>query len=248
MEVETIESYIEVALIQAFLIQCLACFISGYATCRPLRLRGIVTYALSSSLVGCCFFDEKIAFLMIMIELLFFVIEFHRHIATYCCALALRFLTIMTFYRLFGGTIDQFQYFPPLTYQPFFVWSLMIFAILLLLSKWGHFVSQANFIYTVRIDDLKLRGYLDSGNNALWEGYPIIFMEETRFQKCSDEHIVSGKVHTIGCEHEFIGKLLNVYIEGGKQMKVIVVASQRKFPMHCVCLLNLNQVTRMEKI
>lgn len=245
---ETIESYIEVALIQAILVGCASCLISGYATCRPLRLRTIFLYAFLPSVIGCCFFNEWISFLLLFMELLFFLFEFHRHLASYCCALALRFLTMATFYRIFGGTIAQFQYFPPLTYQPFLSWSVLLFVILLLLSKWGHFVSQANFVYNVKIDQFKLRGYLDSGNNALWEGYPIIFMEESWFQKCGGEHIVSGFVHTIGNEHCFSGKQLDVYLEGGKSMKVIAVASQMKFPMHCVCLLNLNQVTRMEKI
>ena len=242
------ESYVEIALIQSFLNHFLACLIAGYATGRVIEVKSLMLYSFILSLISCCFFNEWIPTLYILLELACFLTLFNKAIAMYCCGLCLHILMMLTLYLFIGGTFTNYTYFPPVHYNPIFIWLFMIFIITLLLSKWGHLLTQASFVYEIKFDDYKTRGYLDSGNNAMWEGYPILFVSESLYRTCVSRHIVSGNLHTIGYNSEFSGKVVNALIPGSQLNEVIVIASCDHFPLRCECLLNLNQMTRMEKL
>ena len=241
------ESYVEVAFIQALLVNLVSVLTALYAAAYPLALRKCVSYAvLLAALASFCFHPWAAALLLI-IEGLSAWLFFRYRLSAYFASIALRLLITGSCFKLAGGSIYNFTWFPPLDYNPFLIWLLLLIILAALIMKWGHTLNQLAFVYAVECCSLTLRGYLDSGNNCVIQGYPVMFVRPKVFEKIKGRDIIKGKMHTLSNEVEIEGKLSDVRVKGGNWMSVMVVVGDQHFPMQADCLLNLRQISEVDK-
>lgn len=241
------ESYVEVAFIQALLVNLLSVLIAIYAAAYPLSIRKCVLYALLVAALASFCFHPWIAGLLLIVEGLCAWLLFRYRFSAYFASLALRLLMIGSCFKLAEGSIYNFTWFPPLDYNPFPCWLVLLIVLLALVIKWGHTLNQMSFLYEIECSAMTFKGYLDSGNNCMVQGYPVMFVHLKVFEKINGRDIIRGKMHTLSNEVEIEGKLCEVRVKGGNWMSVMVVLSNQHFPMQAECLLNLRQISEVDK-
>ena len=225
----------------------LSVLIALYASTYPLSLSKCVSYTLLVSAIASFCFHPWTAMLLMVIEGLCAWLLFRYRLSAYFASLALRFLMVASALKLKGGSIYNFTWFPPLEYNPFPCWLIGLLLLMALVMKWGHVLNQLSFIYEVECSSLTLKAYLDSGNNCMIQGYPVMFVRPKVYEKMEGRDIIKGKMHTLSNEVEIAGKLSEVRVKGGNLMRVVVVVGERHFPMQADCLLNLRQISEVDK-
>lgn len=243
---DLLESYVEAAFVLQFGIILLSLQLSQSATLALLVLRKKVIYAFVIAISGSFFFYEWQPTVILFIELCFLYCFFYYQLSTYFLALIIRFLAIFSFYKLFSGTIANYQYFPSihLNIFPFIVIFSIIFVSLL--RKGNYRITQRNFLYELKINNEHALGYLDSGNSFMIQGMPVIFVNLKVYEAIGDADIIHSMMHTIGNDHITGGKITQIQIKGGEKMKVVAVLCEEKFPMGANCLLNLRQMSKVD--
>lgn len=241
------ESYVEVAFIQALLVNLLSVLIAIYAAAYPLSIHKCVLYAFIEAALASFCFHPWAAGLLLIVEGLWALLLFRYRLSAYFAALALRLLMIGSCFKLAKGSIYNFTWFPPLDYNPFPCWLVFLIVLFALIIKWGHLLNQLSFIYEIECSSMTFKGYLDSGNNCMIQGYPVMFVHSKVFEKIKGRDIIKGKMHTLSNEVEIEGKLCEVRVKGGNWMSVMVVIGDQHFPMQAECLLNLRQISEVDK-
>lgn len=243
---DLLESYVEAAFILQFGILLISLQLTQAATLALLSMRQKLIYAFVVAFSGSFYFNEWQPVLILLIELCFLYSFFYYKLSTYFLALMVRFLIIFTFYKLFMGTIANYQYFPPiyLNILPFiFIISIVFVS---LLRKGNYRITQRNFLYELKINNDTVLGYLDSGNSFTIQGMPVIFVNLKVYEAIGKADIVHSIMHTIGNDHITGGKITQIQINGGEKMKVVAVLCEEKFPMGANCLLNLRQMSKVD--
>ncbi len=241
------ESYVEVAFIQALLVNLSAILIAMYVSVKGQSLKTCVLYAGVIALIGCFCIYPWTVWLMVVIEGLFALVCFRYQLSAYLVSLAMRILFNVSCLKLAKGTFYNFTWFPPLDYRPFACWLLLLFIVAVLIIKWGHVLNQLHFLYEVEIGNSTFKGYLDSGNNCVINGYPVMFVHRNVYEKIGGDVQIKGLMSTMSSEVEGKGKLAAVRVGKGKQIHVLAVQEERYFPMYSDCLLNLRQISEVDK-
>lgn len=119
----------------------------------------------------------------------------------------------------------------------------MLFLILLLKEKWHYYLKISDFIYDVTIyckPKLKVKAFLDTGNNVCLEGIPVFFLDEQYQKLFSNYPSKDMQIHTFNNDKIINAYLCLVSIHGYKKQSYYICCDERiALEFDCRCLLNI---------
>ena len=107
---------------------------------------------------------------------------FYPNIRQFLLFVAVRYLLFFTYFKLWGGSFHLLVYFVPLAICPFGVWILLLFFLFVIKKKWMNYLKVSDFIVSLVIyadKQLKVRGYMDSGNHVMHQNRPVLFLDKS---------------------------------------------------------------------
>lgn len=233
-------SYIEVAFLLNFTTNLLAIVVGCALTSGWLSTKHKLLYAFISALMGVLFFFEGSLTIMLLIELVLYV-KVIRHSGAYLVNVGFRLLHLLTLLKVLDGTAYNLLFFPALHQSIIGILLLHLICLMALHQKWQTIFKMKTYIYEIKIENMKMKGYLDSGNSLMHEGLPVIVVIRKVYEKIKKEETETIDVHTLTNRRVFKGKKAMLEVHKQKR-EVFVVCSEEDLLMNVECLLNMKGV------
>lgn len=237
------ESYIEISFIHQLLSMIVSLHLARVCIFSFISTKAICGYAILISMIThCCWFKGSI-FIILVVESLCFLTIFSQNKKLYVFAYAIRLLNLFTSFALYQGSFYNLTYFPPLhafIYPLWFFWGLII---LLCHSIRGNHYIEENCIYPVTLlfdqHRIHVKGYLDSGNFACYQGKCIVFLDPKYREFARLGVIEKVPVHTMNADSHIACVKATLQIAHRKEVVYVAFHSQLKLPNACPLLLNM---------
>lgn len=243
------DSYIEITWFTGFLVLMHSSTLAFYVAWKPQSFLRLLGYSIAIPFLAILCFHPSAWCFMIALEAFFFW-KIYRHAwETWLIMIANRLLWNMTCYVFYGGSFHVGIYFVPMETIPWLLWGILFGSWLLLYHKWKAALAQYDFIYPLRVVtsnvQLKLRGYLDTGNLLSSEGIPVIFLDVQYASYFHDESIELVVMNTVDATKVIRCHEVKAKVGDGRFHKVLVNSEKNlQLPMGCNALLNMNMMTQ----
>ncbi len=245
----SMESYIEITWLNAFLILMNSSMLAYYLSMKPCKCYPIILYSAIIPAFACICFSPYEWLYMFVLEAAFFYWMYRNAWKIWLLMIAHRLLLHFTCYVLFGGSFHLGIYFVPMDCVPWLFWLLLIFSWLAMFLHRKMELSQQNFIYPfellIKQKKLHLKGYLDSGNFMMEEGLPVMFLDEhyqTYFQNENIQWLMMATMQgeiRIACY-----QALARFPKMNYKPILIHFTKQMKLPLGANALLNIHMMTQ----
>ena len=236
------DSYVEAAFILNGMINYAAVQIGCALTSVILSKKEKLCYVLIITSCGSFMFMQGSLMIMFLLETAFFLKLFYKTSQMYLVSIGFRFLMILSLIKWMDGSVHNLLFFPAVHVNLLPVFLLYGLFLLALSRKWQVYFSMHHYMHEVYLDDMKVMGYLDSGNSAMAQGLPIIVASKDVYEMLKEEESSCVEVHTLTNKGSFAGKKAMLRYKSGKSIQVIVIMSEEKLLLGADCLLNMNGV------
>lgn len=237
------ESYIEITFINNILIALFAYYASAYLSLSKIKNCFFYVFLIIEQLIVVLLYDEDWYFLFYMMDLFFMLIIFFHQYKKLLIYLCIKYLCFLTCLKVWHGSFHLLHYFVPLQANMIGAWLLLVVAIIFYKQKWSAYLRVSDFIYTISIDcakPLKIKGYLDTGNQVTCNEIPVLFLDAsydkyfTAMPKATVEVTTLNKKEVLNC---YLCKVnINRYKKG-----VYYICCDKRVNLEwgCQCLLNI---------
>ena len=237
------ETYIEISFMHQFLTIAMSLHLARLCVFSFFSSKIIFLYSLLISLFSHLLWFPYSGWFILLLETFCFITFFQADKKLYVFAYAIRFLCMLSSFVLYQGSFYNLTYMPPTTAFIYPLWLFFGLIIMLCYSVCANHYIEENCIYPVTLilnhQILHLKGYLDSGNFASYQGKCIIFLDAKYVPYVTGSVIEKIVVHTMNQESiidcveaqlQFVSKKENVYV---------AFTNQLKLPNACPLLLNM---------
>ncbi len=247
-EVRKMESYVEVSWLNGVLLLYLSALFASYAMFQPLKDLHLLFYAAIISMLSVSLWQDGSLFIVILVELLFFLTLFRYARKTYIVAFCFRVLCMLTSYVIYQGSFHNGFWFVPIQASIIPCWLLYLLFLFFCKSRWRIRFSEKNCLYPLTLyvgnKHFKVIGYLDSGNLLSHEGIPVVFLQRRYLSYFVDERIQLVVMKTVQEESSLPCYTCELKLHGCHKRKVLVhLQEDLKLPMHSELLLNMKVMT-----
>ena len=237
------ETYVEISFMHQFMMIVMSLHVARVCIFSLFPTKYIFLYAFIISMMSHLLWIPYSSWIILLIETCCFLTYFSEDKKLYVFAYAIRFLCMLSSFALYQGSFYNLTYMPPMDAFIYPLWFFFALIILLCHSVCANDYINENCIYPVTLTFAKhqihIKGYLDSGNFATYQGRCIIFLDakyDTYATNCSIEKIV---VHTMNAESKIDCVLAHLQIAKKKEEVYVAVQHQLKLPNKCPLLLNM---------
>lgn len=237
------ESYIEITFLNDFLLCVLAYYASAFFSLSKIHSPSFFLLLLIEQVFHILCFDPSYYFLFYLYEIFFLYFVFFRQWKKGIMYLCLKYLLMFTFFKFLGGSFHLLHYYVPSFVQIYGLWLLVILFIVLLKEKWSAYLRISDFIYEVQIkadENIRLKGFLDTGNSLCIEDIPVIFIDESYQSHFIHQPQKKIRYMTLNKEEEINVTLCEVQIDRYKKASYYICCDKKVLlEWNCKCILNV---------
>lgn len=176
------ESYIEVTFFHNALVNIFCLFLAHAWSFHHLSKQQIYS-CLGLVMLSSCFFQPYAWMVILIGEILQLCFLYRHEESVYVGMIGLRFILNLYFFNTVEGTIYNGQFFVGSHQFLGIEWSVLIILCISIIIKGKNEVLEHFFIRTCYVEQIKCKGYLDSGNLLFIENKPVIFLNQQLFEQ-----------------------------------------------------------------
>lgn len=220
------ESYLEITLLHNILVNvfCLllahSCSFYEVTSKQIIAVLGLVIFSTF------CFHPYAYALIIISELIILLILYRHREFLVFL-SIGFRFILNLYFFYTVEGSIYNAQFFIAGEHYLWIEWSVLFFLILSLWIKGRIEGIEYFFMRTCYIEQIKCRGYLDSGNFLFVEDFPVIFLNQSLFDLLPNEENVSCCFQTVSEQKQQWGKKCRFSFDCKKWQTVICLPMEK---------------------
>ncbi len=238
------DTYIEISFLTNMLIGIMMLYASGCYTHQRMNHMLFLFALIGEQVLLMLSLYLSLWVLFIIYEIAFYLLVFYYAWKRMLLFLCLRYLAYATLFKFSGGSFHMGHYFVPAQNQMIGFCLLSCFLIFLLKQKWESYFMVSEFIYPLTIYTpipIHVRGFLDSGNQVMLEGLPVLFLDERYRTQLDNDSSTACTIHTIHSEARLSCFLYEVKIGRNKKRSCYICCDKKVvLEWGCQCLLNLN--------
>lgn len=234
------DCYIEVSLITNMLICIVSYFGSMYISYSKSKHLYMYFFIFIEQILH-IYFENIVMF--ILYELCFYGCLCISNIKTTVVYICIKYLIAFTLFKYIPSSFHMGHIYIQKDVNVVGIWILFLIFIVLLKSKWNAFIQVQDYIYDVYFytnKPFRLKGYLDTGNNASHNNIPILFVD------CSYEYLfydlpsTQTFIYTLSSSSLHTIYLCDVCIKGYKKGGYYICCDEQLcLEFSCKCLLNI---------
>ena len=232
------ESYVEFTFMHNLLISAFSLTCSLVLSRKPMHRIHFWKIILMVTVLPSFLFCEKSMTWIWLNEILMFLMLFQKRNHTYLLFITFRFLFHFIYYMLFEGVIYHLQFFVSDEPMIFVADIVLLFLYLILLLKGRYILSEKDFLYHFEMNHKRYTGYVDSGNLATYESFPIIFVKRSIYETIQAPSSFIQIEQITGVEK--IQGIKGEIIMNHKRIKVVCCPLEEDYPYDA--LLNLKGI------
>lgn len=232
------ESYVEITFFHNCLVNLFCLYLAHACSfCEVHRKQFFASIALVG--ISTCFFHPY-SFVVVLSSELFLLLTVYRH-REFIVFLMMGFRLILNlwFYFTIEGSIYNGQFFIEGEHYLWMTWFVLLLLILSLHFKGKFELLELFFVRTCFIEQIKCRGYLDSGNFLFVEDKPVIFLSQGLFDHLTMEASVPCHYQTVSDENMQWGKVCHFSFDRKKWVEVICLPMEKQ---GYDCLINMKGI------